>query len=52
MPEFTLTRESLNTVTDVEIAFGTTRLLPPFDAVPEHQIRAFLLLGEVAAKRH
>ena len=35
MPEFNLKRESLNTITDVEIAFGTTKLLPPFDAVPD-----------------
>lgn len=35
MPDFNLTRESLNTITDVEIAFGTTKLLPSYDAVPE-----------------
>ena len=35
MPDFKLKRESLNTITDVEIAFGTTKLLPPFDAVPD-----------------
>lgn len=35
MPEFKLKRESLNTITDVEIAFGTTKLLPPFEAVPD-----------------
>lgn len=35
MPEFNLKRELLNTITDAEIAFGTTKLLPPFDAVPD-----------------
>ena len=35
MPDFKLKRESQNTITDVEIAFGTTKLLPPFDAVPD-----------------
>ena len=35
MPEFNLKRESLNAITDVEIAFGTTKLLPPYDAVPD-----------------
>lgn len=35
MTDFNLTRESLNTITDVEIAFGTTKLLPSYDAVPE-----------------
>lgn len=34
MPEFKLKRDSLSTITDVEIAFGTTKLLPPIDAVP------------------
>lgn len=35
MPEFKLQRELLDTITDVEIAFGTTKLLPAFDTVPE-----------------
>lgn len=35
MAEFKLLRDSLNTITDVEIAFGTTKLLPPYDAVPD-----------------
>lgn len=35
MAEFNLLRDSLNTITDVEIAFGTTKLLPPYDAVPD-----------------
>lgn len=35
MPRFTLTRESLNTITDVEVAFGTIKLLPSFDEVPD-----------------
>lgn len=35
MTDFNLKRESLNTITDVEIAFGTTKLLPPYDAVPD-----------------
>jgi hypothetical protein len=35
MTEYTLTRASLNTITDVEMAFGTEKLLPPYEAVPE-----------------
>ena len=36
MPLFTtLFGQNMNTITDVEIAFGTTKLLPPFDAVPD-----------------
>lgn len=35
MPEFNLNRESLNSITDVEIAFGTTKLLPSYDEVPD-----------------
>ena len=39
MPEVKLKRESLNTITDAEIAFGTTKLLQPFEAVPDELIR-------------
>ena len=35
MPYFNLNRESLNAVTDVELAFGTTKLLPPYEVVPD-----------------
>ena len=35
MTEFILKRESLNTITDIEMAFGTTKLLPPLNAVPD-----------------
>lgn len=35
MPDYTLTREALDTITDLEIAFGTTKLLPPYEIVPE-----------------
>lgn len=33
--EYKLTRDALNTITDVEMAFGTTKLLPPNETVPE-----------------
>ena len=33
--DYKLTREQLNSITDVEVAFGTTRLLPPFEIVPD-----------------
>lgn len=32
--KFNLKRESLDTITELEVAFGTTKLLPPFDVVP------------------
>lgn len=35
MPKYTLTRESLNSITDLESAFGTIRLLPSYEDVPE-----------------
>ena len=35
MAEYKLQREALNTITDLELAFGTTKLLPPFELVPE-----------------
>lgn len=35
MTAYTLTRESLNTISDVEMAFGTTKLLPPYEMIPE-----------------
>lgn len=35
MAEYTLTREALETITDVEMTFGTTKLLPAFEQVPE-----------------
>lgn len=34
MAAYTLTRESLGTITDVEMAFGTTKLLPAYEQVP------------------
>lgn len=34
-PAYNLTRESLNTITDAEIAFGTVKLLPPYAEVPD-----------------
>lgn len=34
MRKFNLKRESLDTITELEVAFGTTKLLPPFDVVP------------------
>lgn len=35
MSEFILTREALAAITDLDVAFGTTKLLPPYDTVPE-----------------
>lgn len=35
MTAYTLTREDLNTITDVEMAFGTVKLLPTYEEVPE-----------------
>ena len=35
MTEYTLTRQSLDTITDVEMVFGTVKLLPPYEVVPE-----------------
>lgn len=35
MAPYQLTRDAISTISDVEIAFGTTKLLPPFDEVPE-----------------
>ena len=35
MTEYTLSRQSLDTITDLEMAFGTTKLLPPYGVVPE-----------------
>lgn len=35
MAAYKLTRDAINTISDAEIAFGTTKLLPPFDEVPE-----------------
>lgn len=35
MAPYQLTRDAINTISDAEIAFGTTKLLPPFDEVPE-----------------
>ncbi len=35
MSEFVLTRDSLAAVTDLEVAFGTTKLLPHYDTVPD-----------------
>ncbi len=32
---YTITRESLESVTDEETSFGTTKLLPPWDSIPE-----------------
>lgn len=34
MDVYTLTRESLNSISDLEIAFGTTKLLPDYEQVP------------------
>ena len=34
MTEITLTRESLETISDLEMAFGTTKLLPAYEQVP------------------
>ena len=33
--DYNLTREALETITDSEMAFGTTKLLPAFEQVPE-----------------
>lgn len=35
MTAYTLTRESLNSITDLDMAFGTTKLLPDYAQVPE-----------------
>lgn len=35
MPEYSLLRESLDTITDVEMAFGTIKLLPPYESIPD-----------------
>jgi len=35
MVDFGLTRESLDSITDLDIAFGTTKLLPAYCHVPE-----------------
>lgn len=32
---YVLTRESLNSITDAEMAFGTMKLLPPFEMIPD-----------------
>lgn len=31
---YVLTRQCLDTITDIEMAFGTTKLLPPYEQVP------------------
>lgn len=33
--EYKLTRESLSSITDLDLAFGTAKLLPPYDAIPD-----------------
>ena len=33
--EYQITRADLDSITDVEMAFGTSRLLPPFELVPD-----------------
>lgn len=35
MAQYKLTRESLNTITDLDMAWGTTKLLPDYSKVPE-----------------
>ena len=35
MAAYTLTREALNTITDLDMAFGTTKLLPAYEQVPD-----------------
>ena len=34
MDSYTLTRDSLETITDLDVAFGTTKLLPAYEQVP------------------
>lgn len=35
MTEYTVTPEDFKSITDVDLAFGTTKLLPPEDAIPK-----------------